>query len=280
MKSELAALARIPELDRLAADLVKELYRSDLAKKEKLTVVVFVFHRTDGSNSRLGEALANSFAAALIRERKRIEILNQAQLDLAGQKLLASPSELRQENVARVVAREAGAQVIFTGKHGKAQDTVRVDVRAEKVAGNGVIAEARAKIPLSQEWQALDSQPASATSAALPATTTSPAQKALPPGVFRPGKDGVGFPNCLLCPDPRYTPAAHGAKYSATVQLSITVTAEGKAENIRIVKAADYGLTERAIDAVKAWKFRPALNKDGKPVPVQVVIEVTFRLLR
>jgi protein TonB len=37
------------------------------------------------------------------------------------------------------------------------------------------------------------------------------------------------------------------------------------------------GLDEKAIEAVKTWRFDPAL-KDGKPVAVQINVEVSFRL--
>jgi TonB family protein len=37
------------------------------------------------------------------------------------------------------------------------------------------------------------------------------------------------------------------------------------------------GLDDKALEAVRTWRFEPAL-KDGRPVAVQVNIEVNFRL--
>jgi TonB family protein len=37
------------------------------------------------------------------------------------------------------------------------------------------------------------------------------------------------------------------------------------------------GLDEKALEAVRQWKFAPA-TKDGHPVAVRVAIEVAFRL--
>jgi TonB family protein len=48
--------------------------------------------------------------------------------------------------------------------------------------------------------------------------------------------------------------------------------------NPRVVRALGMGLDEKALDAVRQFKFKPAM-KDGKtPVPVTITIEVNFRL--
>ena len=60
--------------------------------------------------------------------------------------------------------------------------------------------------------------------------------------------------------------------------LYIEVDPSGKATNIKVVRSLGLGLDEKAIEAVKKWKFRPGY-KDGKPVTVAATIEVNFRLL-
>jgi TonB family protein len=45
-----------------------------------------------------------------------------------------------------------------------------------------------------------------------------------------------------------------------------------------VVKGPGKGLEEKAIEAVKNWKFKPANNAEGELVPTIVPIEVTFRL--
>jgi protein TonB len=58
----------------------------------------------------------------------------------------------------------------------------------------------------------------------------------------------------------------------------VVITLDGRATNIQVVKSPGLGLDEKAIEAVRQWKFRPAVGPGGKPVPSQVPIEVTFRL--
>jgi len=38
------------------------------------------------------------------------------------------------------------------------------------------------------------------------------------------------------------------------------------------------GLDEKAIEAVRGWKFEPAFGKDGKPVAAKIAVKVDFRL--
>jgi len=97
-------------------------------------------------------------------------------------------------------------------------------------------------------------------------------------GAFRAGVNGVGVPVCLYCPIPQYSDEARKAKYQGTVVLQVTITTDGKAINISVVKGPGLGLEEKAIEAVKGWKFKPAVGPAGKPVATIVPIEVTFRL--
>ncbi len=78
--------------------------------------------------------------------------------------------------------------------------------------------------------------------------------------------------------EPEYTEAARKAKYQGTVVLYAVVGPDGKVRDLRVVRALGLGLDEKALDAVRQWKFRPGL-KDGQPVAVAASIEVTFRLL-
>jgi TonB family protein len=96
-------------------------------------------------------------------------------------------------------------------------------------------------------------------------------------GVFRVG-GGVTAPTLLQKVEPEYSEAARKAKYQGTVLLYVEVDPSGRAVNVRVQRSLGLGLDEKAIEAVKKWRFRPG-TKDGKPVTVAATIEVNFRLL-
>jgi protein TonB len=95
-------------------------------------------------------------------------------------------------------------------------------------------------------------------------------------GVFRVG-GGVSAPKALYAPDPEYSEEARKAKYQGTCVLWLVVGPDGHPRDVRIARSLGLGLDEKAIEAVKQWKFEPAM-KDGKPVAVQINVEVDFRL--
>jgi TonB family protein len=55
--------------------------------------------------------------------------------------------------------------------------------------------------------------------------------------------------------------------------LWLIVGPDGTPRDIKVARALGMGLDQKAIEAVRNWKFEPAL-KDGKPVAVQINVEV------
>ena len=84
-------------------------------------------------------------------------------------------------------------------------------------------------------------------------------------------------PKEVFAPSPDYSTQARQAGYQGKVVLSLVVNSQGNTENISIVKPVGMGLDDKAVERVQTWKFKPAM-RDGSPVPVKVLLEVTFRL--
>ncbi|HEV2492462.1 MAG TPA: TonB family protein [Terriglobia bacterium] len=87
----------------------------------------------------------------------------------------------------------------------------------------------------------------------------------------------VSAPIPIYKPEPPYSEEARKAKYQGTVVLWIVVDAQGNVTDARVVKPLGLGLDEKAVETVRTWKFKPAM-RSGTPVPVKVMVEVSFRL--
>ena len=95
-------------------------------------------------------------------------------------------------------------------------------------------------------------------------------------GVFRVG-GGVSAPKLLYQPEPEFSEEARKAKYQGVVVLMIVVGADGRTKDVRITRPLGMGLDEKAVEAVKQYRFEPAM-KDGHPVSVYASVEVRFNL--
>jgi len=88
----------------------------------------------------------------------------------------------------------------------------------------------------------------------------------------------VSAPVALNDVEAEFSDEARRAKYQGVCLISLIVDAQGNPQNPRVVRALGMGLDEKALEAVRKYKFKPAM-KDGKtPVPVMITVEVNFRL--
>jgi TonB family protein len=110
----------------------------------------------------------------------------------------------------------------------------------------------------------------------LESSSTSPTGASALSGVFHVG-GGVTPPRTVYAPEPVYSEKARKAKYQGVCTLGLIVEKDGHPSHIRVLKGLGMGLDENAIDAVKSWKFEPAM-KDGQPVRVEIAFEVNFHL--
>ena len=66
-------------------------------------------------------------------------------------------------------------------------------------------------------------------------------------------------------------------KLSGNVLIQLIVDRDGLPQNVHVIRSVGIGLDDNAIAAVKQYRFTPAME-DGKPVAVQLNIEVNFQL--
>ena len=95
--------------------------------------------------------------------------------------------------------------------------------------------------------------------------------------VYRVGVDGVTPPHATYMPDPEFSEEARRARYDGTCVLWLVVDAKGMPRDIMVHRSLGMGLDEKAIEAVRQWRFKPAM-KDRVPVAVRISVEVSFHL--
>lgn len=88
---------------------------------------------------------------------------------------------------------------------------------------------------------------------------------------------GVTAPKAIYSPNPEYSEQARKAKYISAAWIAGTVDSQGAFTDLCLAQAAGSGLDEKAMEAVRTWKFEPA-TLQGQPVAVRIVVEVDFRL--
>jgi len=95
-------------------------------------------------------------------------------------------------------------------------------------------------------------------------------------GPFRPGS-GVEPPRLLREVRADYTDEARRGNIEGEVELEIVVRRDGTVGEVKIVRGLRGGLNDRAVQAVRQWRFAPGRMK-GVAVDVVVEVGVEFRL--
>ena len=96
-------------------------------------------------------------------------------------------------------------------------------------------------------------------------------------GLHRIG-GGVTAPEVLFAPAPEFSEEARRAKVSGNVLVYLQVDEQGCPTHIRVLQGIGMGLDEKAIEAVRQYRFTPA-KENGRPVAVEMNVEVTFNIL-
>ena len=88
----------------------------------------------------------------------------------------------------------------------------------------------------------------------------------------------VTKPVLLEKTDPQYPEQARKGKIQGAVKLDATIGTDGRVVDLKIAESPDESLSKAAADAVRNWKFKPAVNPKGKPVKVKMTLTVNFKL--
>ena len=97
------------------------------------------------------------------------------------------------------------------------------------------------------------------------------------PAPARVGDDGIARPRKIKDVKPVYPLPAMVAQVRGNVFIEATIGADGKVHNARVFRSIAI-LDQAALDAVRQWEYEPS-RRNGVPVPVTMVIVVTFTIL-
>lgn len=81
----------------------------------------------------------------------------------------------------------------------------------------------------------------------------------------------------LAKPDPIYTAEAREMRLEGDVAVEALFTADGRIEEIRVIRGLGHGLDEAAVAAIKAIEFEPA-RRAGAPEDARLRLTVRFQI--
>lgn len=87
---------------------------------------------------------------------------------------------------------------------------------------------------------------------------------------------GMKPPKATHAPDPDYPEIPKDAEPRGLVVMLVGINAKGHVERVHVMRSSNDAFQNSAVSTVKKWKFSPA-KKNGKPVPVQVTVEMHFQ---
>ncbi len=255
-------------MDSLASRLAEQIRQSKIDPAYPKILVIDFSNASDKQFSKLGSLLADELAQSLAGFASGFQVQDRKEFSAYLKENWMGLEDLQNEVVFLTLARSMGGAGVVRGTiETEANQQLRIRVRTD---GLGTAWSAEAKFAMTPEMQELLKQPA--VSFARTAETIT-----VEPGILQPGMDGASLPVCVYCPSPDYTDLARTAKYRGTVELSLIVTKEGAVNSVMVLRGAPFSLTQKAIDTVQKWKFKPA-KFHGQSVPVRVPVDIEFQL--
>lgn len=103
-------------------------------------------------------------------------------------------------------------------------------------------------------------------------SSSSPSQSS---SVYRVG-GGVKAPRVISSPQPEYPEKARKGHVAGPIVIGLIVGSDGLVQRAKVLGGISPELDQAAVDAVKMWKYDPAI-KDGRPVRVEITVEVAFQ---
>jgi TonB family protein len=249
---DLSAVPEPPELHALVADFREQLRKAGIQKvllRDFESVEAGHFPLEDWLGDRVAEDLASPpDGLTVYRTRQLKSAANQNGVNLSDTdaQITASVEPGANGMVVKLVAYRTSAATVRNASQPVALTAREVPLSDAMSSG----------VP--QQWKAL-----------MTAARTHPQYSA-------EQESAASQPTCSECPVPHIPSSAWQGGSHAVVRVAATVGPDGRARDVQVVVSGGKAFDDAAVEAVKNWKFKPAMDINGNPVVVRVQIEVAF----
>jgi TonB family protein len=230
-------------------------------------VIVFDFSGPGKKMTLLGQDFAATFRAALAGSSPKFQVEDAQTVGPALDRLLYAPEIALYPESLLAAAQDLQASGFVMGEMSIDGDKLTIQISAYRSRDGKALRAMVLTWALTDDLKALVEKKA-----------VNLASSAGGAPIFDGGTNGITSPKCLYCPRANYSSEAMDHKLQGVTALVVIVETDGTIDNIRVVKTLPFGLTAKAMEAVRKWKLAPAVGPDGKPVRVRQIIEVTFQL--
>jgi TonB family protein len=271
-----------PDLDALASKAAAEIRKA--AESGDATILVIDFADAHAKPNGLGALLADQFADLLRKNTQGLIVIDRADYARATAEDVLTPEARADEQAARCYCRQLGADFTVEGTIDASSDAVQLNVKVTRLGDRKSVFGGAASLPLTPELRANLSKPATTAPVSRQGDKNTWANPDARPGVditITPRTQGRTKPNpseCTYCPNAQFSDAAVKAKAQGTILLALIIDAAGRPASISVMRGLPCSLSSQAIESVKKWRFKPALDSNENPIPARQVVEITFHL--
>ena len=234
------------------------------------TILILNFKLPSGLTSPLGIQLADAVSKELAAQQTGIKVVERSRFRNYVEQERIPDELLNNDKAFQWLGKQMRATAVLNGATDIRGETVLVEASLFSAQKDKVAPPERFSLPYSQFSSALN------PSDSFPKDFSSP-ETGSTPLVEKAGVNGMTSPRCEYCPNPDYTDPAREVKFSGNMVLEVTVSAEGRSIDEKVVRGLPFGLNESAKRTLRTWKFKPA-TREGQPIACRVMTEVTFRL--
>ncbi|HXL21287.1 MAG TPA: energy transducer TonB [Candidatus Dormibacteraeota bacterium] len=241
--------------------------RKRIADAKIKSLAVADFAPVGGASSGEGLYFADILHLYLAESPKKYDLIAR---EAAGHFLETRKLVLRDLESAEVLKQSADSlhvEALLTGSVAREAQQLILTASLKRSADGSVIASEKILIPSDSFFDSLRTYPLAETPVSISQLTDR----------------GVRPPEFLDVPAPQFRGPADGTmgvRGDAAILLNLVVSAEGRVTNLKVVKGAGPEFADVAWCAMRAFRFRPALDRTGKPVAVVMPMQVFFSATR